>query len=117
MNRKALTEDDLADCRRLKSLLAEFNITQTEAADILGLTQGMVAFYARGERRITMEIAVTLCNHLGIPVSRISPRFQEMIDRSAKVNRKLEAIWEDATDEQQNLILSLADAVIKARTQ
>jgi transcriptional regulator with XRE-family HTH domain len=117
MNRKALDEDDLADCRRLKSLLTEFNITQTEAADILGLTQGMVAFYARGERRITMEIAVTLCNHLDIPVSRISPRFQEMIDRSARANRRLEALWDDATEDQQNLILSLVDAVIKARPQ
>lgn len=110
-----MTDEDREDCQRFKSLLSEVQLTQMDAGNILGISQGMIAFYVRGERRITMEIATTLANHLGVPVGRISPRFQSMIDRSVKVNRKLEALWDEATEAQRDLILSIAETVTKSR--
>ncbi|HEI8949225.1 TPA: helix-turn-helix domain-containing protein [Morganella morganii] len=78
MNEKRqLTTEQLADCRRLKALYEskkkELGITQQSIADILNISQGAVGHYLNGRNALNLQTASVFATQLNVPISDFSP--------------------------------------------
>lgn len=78
MNEKRqLTTEQLADCRRLKALYEskkkELGITQQSIADILNISQGAVGHYLNGRNALNLQTASVFAAQLNVPISDFSP--------------------------------------------
>lgn len=80
MSEKELTPEDKADAARLKKIVERSGMTQEQVGAELGLTQGMIAHYLNGRRKIHLDAAIDLSNLFKVPVSEFSPTSQARIN-------------------------------------
>ena len=80
MTEKELTKEDKADAARLKKILEDSGMTQEEAGDVLGITQGMVGHMVNGRRKIHLDAAIDFSILLRVTVGSFSPSSQIRIN-------------------------------------
>ncbi len=77
---RPLTDIELLDCERFARLFDEREESQGDLGHAIGLSQDMVSKMKRGKRAITIDCAIALSNHWGVPVHAISPEIQLKIN-------------------------------------
>lgn len=60
----------------LKTLREQRNLTQTELAKTLGISQRAYAHYEKGENEPSIETLIRLAEYYGVPVDVIIGRYQ-----------------------------------------
>jgi transcriptional regulator with XRE-family HTH domain len=83
---------------RIAALRKEQNLTQTQLAELLGLTQQMVASYEVGRRRVPVSLLPQIATTLAVTVEDLigqngatpakrgpAPRLQQQIERMQKL--------------------------------
>ena len=75
--KRILTEEQLADARRLKALYEakkkELGLSQQDIADSLGISQGAVGHYLNGRNPLNVRVATEFARILKAPVDSFSP--------------------------------------------
>lgn len=84
---KPLTEDELAEARRLKALFnankPRHQLTQEKLGDLMGTTQGAISHYLNGRMRISDYTLLRLAHFLKFDPEDVRPG---IIDRLPKLN-------------------------------
>jgi len=115
---QSMTQDEKAFFQQLGTRIAELrraqNLTQTQLAEQLELTQQMVASYEVGRRRVPVSLLPALARALGVSVETLigekaapakrgpAPQLQQKIER---LNRLPKA--------QQRLVMQILDGVLQ----
>jgi len=80
-------------CERIKELRNEFNLTQKDMAEIIGVTKQSVSNYETGHREPSLETFVKICEHFNVSADYILnlSDTRETMEFSAKnkVNHKI----------------------------
>ena len=63
-------------CNTLKSIRTEYNISQTELARRMGVTQSYISKLERGKRGIEIFELMDYCQAMGISLTQFSARFE-----------------------------------------
>jgi transcriptional regulator with XRE-family HTH domain len=104
---------------RVARLRRERGITQTELAEMLGVTQPVVSDYERGELRLHGELLVQLAAILGASVDEIlglEAQRSTAAVRDRRLARRLQQI-EQLPKRDQQAILRTIDAFITAKAR
>lgn len=69
--------DRKAFLRLLRRVRVEAKLTQTQLANILGVTQARISKYEQGERRIDILELKSICDAIKLPLAEFAQRFEE----------------------------------------
>lgn len=87
MKKRPLPDALANECAILKALYVmkrkELNLTQSDIADALGVSQAAVSHYLNGENPLNTRVAAIFSQMLGVPVQAFSPRLAKQIEQSA----------------------------------
>jgi transcriptional regulator with XRE-family HTH domain len=99
---------------RIAALRKEQNLTQTQLAELLGLTQQMVASYEVGRRRVPVSLLPQIATTLAVTVEDLigqngatpakrgpAPRLQQQIERMQKLPKS-----------RQRFVMEMLDTVL-----
>lgn len=98
---------------RMAELRKQQGLSQTQLADLLGISQQLVAFYERGQRRVPIDLLPGVARLLGVSVEELlglsagaarrgpTPKFQQQLER---INRLPRA--------KQRFVMEMLDAVL-----
>jgi transcriptional regulator with XRE-family HTH domain len=104
--RKFLAELGERIARRRK----EQGLTQVQLAELLGISQQLVAFYERGERRIPVDVLPAAARLLGVSVEELlglrpengkrgpAPKLQQQLERISRLPRAKQRFVMDMLD-------------------
>jgi transcriptional regulator with XRE-family HTH domain len=104
--RKFLAELGERIARRRK----EQGLTQVQLAELLGISQQLVAFYERGERRIPVDVLPEAARLLGVSVEELlglrpengkrgpAPKLQQQLERISRLPRAKQRFVMDMLD-------------------
>lgn len=109
-NQRTLQERLYAIWKRKK---IEFNLTQKEAADLLGWTAGALSQYLNGHTSLKPEAIIKLANFLEVDPCEIDPQMKHFIPQVATIKIKYH-YGNSATkikNEDQNWITSIPSAI------
>lgn len=87
MKKRTLPDALANECALLKTLYVakrkELNLTQSDIADALGVSQAAVSHYLNGENPLNTRVAAIFAQKLSVPVQAFSPRLAKQIEQSA----------------------------------
>jgi len=112
-----MTEDEVNFFKLLGSRVAEARkaqgLTQSELADLLEVTQPMIASYEIGRRRIPATLLPPLAKELRIPIDQLLGEQSQTARRGPvpKLQKQLEAVRE-LPKSQQNFVSQFLDTVL-----
>ena len=98
---------------RITRLRKERNVSQAQLAEMLGVSQQLVAFYERGLRRMPIDLLPKAARVLGVSVEGLlglkaengkrgpTPRLQQQLERINRLPRS-----------QQRFVMQMIDAVL-----
>jgi len=99
--------------KRLKELRKAQGLTQTQLAELLGISQQLVAFYEGGHQRIAIDLLPDVARLLGVSVEELlglsqsparrgpTPKFQQQLERINRLPRS-----------KQRFVMEMLDAVL-----
>ncbi len=99
--------------KRLKELRKAQNLTQAQLAQLLGISQQLVAFYEGGHQRIPIDLLPEVARLLGVRVEELlglsagtarrgpTPKFQQQLERINRLPRT-----------KQRFVMEMLDAVL-----
>lgn len=108
MDRKALGN-------RLRNERLALGLTQEQAAEYIGVSTAYVGMVERGERTVTLEKLVLFARCLHVTVDYLL--FDELDVSESKETQQLLRLWSQATENEKNMILSLAKTVLSQRSE
>jgi transcriptional regulator with XRE-family HTH domain len=112
-----MTEIELNFFKQLGSRVAEARkaqgLTQSELAELLDITQPMIASYEIGRRRIPATLLPPLANELRIPIEQLLGEQTQASKRGPvpKLQKQFEAVRE-LPKSQQNFVSQFLDTVL-----
>ena len=104
--------------QRMLELRKEQGLTQGQLAELLGISQQLVAFYEKGQRRVPIELLPEVARLLGVSVEELlglntettakrgpTPKLQQQLERLSRlprakqrfVSEMLEAVLQQAS--------------------
>lgn len=87
MKKRPLPDVYLNECAILKALYVtkrkDLNLTQSDIAEALGISQAAVSHYLNGENPLNTRVAAIFAQKLAVPVQAFSPRLARQIEESA----------------------------------
>ena len=98
---------------RVRELRKTQNLTQVQLAELLGVSQQLVAFYERGNKRIPIDLLPEVARLLGVRVEELlgldqraarrgpTPKFQQQLERINRLPRN-----------KQRFVMEMLDAVL-----
>lgn len=114
MKKKSLTDEQIADAGRLKSLYnskkKELNLSQQSLAETLGVSQSAVAMLLNGVNALNHTNAASLAKMFGVRIEDISPKIAEEIADMASALGTLDV--EYAGKVKEGLIPVVGEAVL-----
>lgn len=75
MDKSIHSDDHRRLSRRLRELRVDAGLSQTEMAALLGVSQPFVSKYELGERRLDLIQLRTVCEALGVKLSKLTAEF------------------------------------------
>lgn len=75
VDKSIYSDDHRRLCRRLRELREAAGLSQTELADLLGVSQSFVTKYERGDRRLDLFQLRSVTTALGVKVSALAQEF------------------------------------------
>lgn len=111
--RRYITDEEIADCRRLRALFDAHNagrqrrdrLTQEAAGAALGMTQAALSNILNGNRPITIEVAAGAARLLGVSIRDFSPRLADEIEGFAS---HIKPKGEVALPDRNNVLMTCA---------
>lgn len=114
MKKKSLTDEQISDAGRLKSLYnskkKELNLSQQSLAETLGVSQSAVAMLLNGVNALNHTNAASLAKMFGVRIEDISPKIAEEIADMASALGTLDV--EYAGKVKEGLIPVVGEAVL-----
>jgi SOS-response transcriptional repressor LexA len=96
MKKKTLTDEQLAECAKLKKIFiekqSELGLTQEKAAAALGMNQGSFSHYLNGRNALNVEFASKVARLLKVNVVDFSVRLQLEIYSLATANADIPGV-------------------------
>ncbi len=100
----------------IKNLRISRNLTQTEVAKILGITQGTYQKYEKGQVEPTIQTLITLADFYGVTLDYLVGRpFAGDAGYLNQAESELLNIFRNATEKEQYKILGAVSALIKSK--
>ena len=62
---------------KLKELRERQGLTQSQIAKLLGCAESTICHYERGERKVSVEVAIKLAKALGVSVEEVVACFEK----------------------------------------
>jgi transcriptional regulator with XRE-family HTH domain len=104
--------------RRVRDLRTEQGLTQVQFAELLGISQQLVALYERGQHRMPMDLLPEVARLLGVSVEEVlglspqsarrgpTPKLQQQLERISRLPRA-----------KQRLVMEMLDGVLSQAGQ
>ena len=73
-------------CYRLKSIREASELTQSDFADLLGVSRGAISYYERGDRKPDIEFIFKICRIFELPVEYVMGSSYEVNPDYSKLN-------------------------------
>lgn len=98
---------------RMAELRKQQGLSQTQLAELLGISQQLVAFYERGQRRVPIDLLPAVARLLGVSVEELlglsgktarrgpTPKLQQQLERITRLPRA-----------KQRFVVEMLDAVL-----
>lgn len=108
MNRKVLG-------KRLREERVRLGLTQEQAAEYIGVSTSYVGMVERGERTVTLETLILFAECLHVTIDYLLHDSLSATD--AKKTEMLLALWNNATESEKNMILSIVKTIINQNSE
>lgn len=104
--------------QRVRDLRKEQDLTQAQLADLLGISQQLVALYERGQHRMPLDLLPEVARLLGVSVEEVlgvtpqsarrgpTPKLQQQLDRISRLPRA-----------KQRIVMEMLDGVLSQAGQ
>lgn len=100
---------------RLKNERVALGLTQEQAAEYIGVSTSYVGMVERGERTVTLERLVLFAKCLHVTVDYLL--FDESEISENRKTQQLLRLWNRASENEKNMILSLMKTVLSQREE
>lgn len=95
--------------RRIREERLRIGLTQEQIAEKINVSTTYVGFIERGERSVTLEKLILLAECFQLPVDALL--HDAPIQAPAVRESQLKMLWGQATDEEQEMILSIIKVI------
>lgn len=96
--------------KRIKEERIRSNLTQEQLAELIDVSTTYIGLVEHGKRSITLEKLITLASCLHVSIEDL---LHDNIPNTQTANDiQMQSIWNQATSDEQSLILSLSKAVL-----
>lgn len=102
--------------RRIREERVRIGLTQEQIAERINVSTTYIGFIERGERSVTLEKLVLLSECFHVPIDSLlheAPGSKTPDNESETKDKKLKFLWNQATKNEKDLILSIINVVIK----
>ena len=97
--------------KRLKDERKRLHCTQEEVAEAVGLTPAFIGHIERGERSLSLETLIKLCNYYGVTIDYLLADILPA-DTDA-VTEQIRVLLKDQSTEKQMAILDILNAIVR----
>lgn len=96
--------------KRIREERVRSGLTQEQLAELTDVSTTYIGFVERGERSITLEKLIDLATALHVSIDEL---LHDILPTSETPDDlQIQALWQDATPDEQSLILSLVKSVL-----
>ena len=97
--------------KRLKDERKRLHRTQEEVAEAVGLTPAFIGHIERGERSLSLETLIKLCNYYGVTIDYLLADILPA-DTDAVIEQ-IRVLLKDQSTEKQMAILDILNAIVR----
>lgn len=98
--------------KRIREERMRIGMTQEQMAEYIDVSTTYIGFIERGERSVTLEKLILLANCFKIPIDSLL--YENSIPADTK-EKQLLFLWNLASPEERELILSIMDVIVNKR--